>query len=250
STSTTGRSGSTCTSCWRRRAASSCPETESRDRRRVRELSSITTGTEARRMRRRRTETPKPILPVILCGGTGTRLWPLSREAYPKQFIGLHGEPSLFRQTLARVSDRQCFAPPLVLVNDDHRFIAAEQMRAAGAAGMLVVEPVGRNTAPAAATAALHALEQGGHGGLVTMPADNGLEDQQAFANAVQTGLEAARSGRIVLFGIEPTSPATGYGYIRRSAPAPDGSCKVEGFVEKPDRATAERYLKSGEHLW
>src|SRR5262249_46499459 len=200
-----------------------------------------TTGTEARRMRRRRTESPKPILPVILCGGTGTRLWPPSREAYPKQFIALHGETSLFRQTLARVSDRQCFAPPLVLVNDDHRFIAAEQMRPARAARMLVVEPVGRNTAPAAATAALpppapaaeavHALEQGGDAVLLIMPADHVLEDQQAFANAVQTGLEAARSGRIVLFGIEPTSPATGYGYIRRSAPAPDGSCKVEGFV-------------------
>ena len=201
-------------------------------------------------MKRRKIDTARPILPVILCGGTGTRLWPLSREAYPKQFIALHGDTTLFRQTLARVSNPQRFAHPLVIVNEDHRFIAAEQMRAGGAAGTLVVEPVGRNTAPAAAAAALHALEQGGDAVLLIMPADHVVEDAQAFANAVETGLGAARSGRIVLFGIEPTSAATGYGYIRRSASGADGTCQVEGFVEKPDRATAERYLASGDHLW
>ncbi len=201
-------------------------------------------------MKRSKTQTAKPIQPVILCGGTGTRLWPLSREAYPKQFIALHGASSLFAQTLARVSEGGRFAPPLAIVNEDHRFIAAEQMRAAGVTGMLLVEPIGRNTAPAAAAAALHALEQGGDPVLLIMPADHAIEDRQAFADAIETGIGAARGGRIVLFGIHPTSASTGYGYIRRGASAADGTCKVERFVEKPDGATAERYLVAGDHLW
>ncbi|RAI42394.1 mannose-1-phosphate guanylyltransferase/mannose-6-phosphate isomerase [Rhodoplanes roseus] len=195
---------------------------------------------------------PKPaIVPVLLCGGTGTRLWPLSRDSYPKQFIAMRGELSLFQQTALRISDRRLYRRPIVVVNEDHRFIAVDQLREIDVSpATLVVEPVGRNTAPAAAVAALHASEQDGDAKLLLLPADHVIDDEAAFTAAVASGLEAAGSGRIVLFGIEPNSAATGYGYIRQDQPSGAAASGVAEFVEKPAAATAERYFASGDYLW
>lgn len=191
------------------------------------------------------------IIPVILTGGTGTRLWPLSRDSYPKQFLAVHGQQSLLQQTLARVRDGARFGAPLVIANDDHRFIVAEQLRAIGLAGAtIIVEPVGRNTGPAAAVAALQAQEQNPDALLLILPADHVIADEAAFAAAVDAGASIARGGTVVLFGIRPTEPATGYGYIRRGEPVGQGVDRVAAFVEKPDLATAEGYLASGNHLW
>lgn len=198
-----------------------------------------------------RNESKQAITPVLLCGGTGTRLWPLSRDSYPKQFIAMQGELSLFQQTALRVSDRASYRRPIVVVNEDHRFIAVDQLQAIDIApATLIVEPVGRNTAPAAAVAALHASEQDGDAKLLLMPADHVIEDEAAFTAAVTSGLEATGSGRIVLFGIEPSSPATGYGYIRQEQPGGSAVSRVAEFVEKPDPVTAERYLAAGDYLW
>src|SRR3954451_1063190 len=187
------------------------------------------------------------IIPVLMCGGTGTRLWPLSRESFPKQFLPIHGQLTLFQQTASRVSDTSEFAPPIVVANDEHRFIVTEQIRAIGLSmSTLLVEPDGRNTAPAAAVAALHALELDANATLLIMPSDHVISDHGALLQAVRAGLPAARSGHIVLFGIEPTSPAVGYGYIQRGPRIRDGEggdqvCgdgevfEVAAFVEKPD---------------
>ncbi len=191
------------------------------------------------------------IIPVILSGGTGTRLWPLSRDSYPKQLLAIHGERSLLQQTLSRVRDGTRFGAPLVIANDDHRFIVAEQLRAARLKGAtIIVEPVGRNTGPAAAVAALQAQEQNPDALLLLLPADHVIADEAAFQRAVETGAATARNGGIVLFGIRPTEPATGYGYIRRGESLGGGAERVASFAEKPDLATAKDYLASDQHLW
>jgi mannose-1-phosphate guanylyltransferase / mannose-6-phosphate isomerase len=189
------------------------------------------------------------IVPVLLCGGTGSRLWPLSREAYPKQFLNISGELSLFQQTAKRVEDAQ-FDPPIVVANSEHRFIVAEQLRGIGvSAGTLVIEPVGRNTAPAVAVAALHARERDPDATLLIMPTDHLIEGPAVLLAAMRAGVAAARAGRIALFGIEATKPAVGYGYIRRGPDVDGNIFVVAAFVEKPDRATAERYLAES-YLW
>lgn len=193
------------------------------------------------------------IVPVVLSGGTGTRLWPLSREAYPKQLLALAGAETLLQQTLARVAGQPGFAAPVVIANAEHRFVIAEQARQAGIADVtIVLEPVGRNTAPAAAVAALMAVADDPDALILIMPADHVVQDPAAFRVAVETGTAAAAAGRLVLFGMRPDKPATGYGYIRRGDPLPGlaGIDAVAGFVEKPDRPTAERYLASGDYLW
>jgi len=192
------------------------------------------------------------IIPVLMCGGTGTRLWPLSRESFPKQFLPIHGELTLFQQTAKRVSYRSEFAPPIVVGNDEHRFIVTEQIREIRLSmSTLLLEPEGRNTAPAAAVAALHALAIDPNATLLIMPSDHVVRDHAALLQAARAGLPAARSGRIVLFGIEPTSPAVGYGYIRRGPGLDDGQVfDVASFVEKPDHITAERYVASQAYLW
>jgi len=194
----------------------------------------------------------RKIVPVLLSGGTGSRLWPLSREAYPKQLLALIGPKTMLQQTALRVRDEALFETPIVVANHEHRFIIAEQMRALGIAGCaIVLEPSGRNTAPAVAVAALAALKRDPRAILLVMPADHAIGNAAAFRESIETGLAAAAGGRFVLFGVAPTEPATGYGYIETGAPLDGPSIlSVVRFVEKPDRATAEAYLAGGRHLW
>jgi mannose-1-phosphate guanylyltransferase/mannose-6-phosphate isomerase len=193
------------------------------------------------------------IVPVLLSGGTGARLWPLSRESYPKQFLPLIDDASLIQQTALRVSDRTQFAPPLVVANVEHRFVIAEQLRALGINdATIILEPFGRNTAPAAAVAALAASAQDPQALILLLPVDHLVRDVRAFHHAVDLGASAARKGAMVLFGIRPTAAATGYGYILAGDETPESPdvCEVIGFVEKPDIETARRYLVSNHHLW
>lgn len=194
------------------------------------------------------------IHPVILSGGAGSRLWPLSREHYPKQLLALAGDESLLRQTARRVQDAERFAAPRVICNEEHRFVIAEQLREIGATpAAILLEPMGRNTAPAAAVAALHVVaEAGPEALLLLLPSDHLVRDEAAFAAALDVAAKAARGGALVTFGIRPTSPETGYGYIRRGAALKGvpGAFAVASFVEKPDRARAETYLAAGEYDW
>lgn len=191
--------------------------------------------------------------PVLLSGGSGTRLWPLSREAYPKQFLPLVGEDTMLQATWRRVAPLADL-PPIVVANEDHRFLAAEQLRLAGVAhAPIVLEPVGRNTAPAIAAAALQAMrEQGEDPVLLVLPSDHVVRDEDAFRAAVRAALPAAQAGALVTFGVVPTAPETGFGYIQadRAAGANDGPRRVLRFVEKPDAVTAQGYLDVGGYVW
>jgi mannose-1-phosphate guanylyltransferase/mannose-6-phosphate isomerase len=192
------------------------------------------------------------IVPVILAGGSGTRLWPLSRPDRPKQFLPLVEDRSLFQATALRVAGRREFGPPLVICNAEHRFLAAEQLRAVDVEPRaIIVEPEGRNTAPAAALAAL-ALAEGDDAYMLLLPADHAIADAAAFSDAVLRGLGAARLGSLVTFGILPDRPETGYGYVRggNELDGLAGCFAVERFVEKPDRATAKGYLADGRYYW
>ncbi len=189
------------------------------------------------------------ILPVILSGGSGTRLWPLSRESYPKQFLPLVGQTTMLQATWQRVAPIAGQAP-IVVANEEHRFVAAEQLQAVGAApAAILLEPVGRNTAPAIAIAALEATRDGNDALLLVLPSDHVIQDEAAFRAAVLQASAAAEAGKLVTFGIVPTSPETGYGYIKAGAGS-DAVRAVERFVEKPDLATAEGYVASGEYFW
>lgn len=193
------------------------------------------------------------IIPVILSGGAGTRLWPLSRELYPKQFLPLAGEHSLLQQTALRVNGLPDVAPPLVVCNEEHRFLVAEQLRAIGiGSAQILLEPAGRNTAPAVALAALHASARHGDDALLlVLPSDQVIADAAAFQRAVMEGVPAAQTGGLVTFGVRPTRPETGYGYIRAGEALGAGAARrVLAFVEKPDAERAVAYLASGEYLW
>ncbi|RFP62419.1 mannose-1-phosphate guanylyltransferase/mannose-6-phosphate isomerase [Luteimonas weifangensis] len=186
--------------------------------------------------------------PVLLCGGSGTRLWPLSREAYPKQFLPLAGEDSLLQATWRRVAPL-ADAAPIVVAGEEHRFLAAEQLRLTGApAAAIVLEPVGRNTAPAIAAAALQATAAGADPLLLVLPSDHVVADAEAFRAAVRAACAAAADGALVTFGIVPDAPETGFGYIQ-AAPG-EGVRKVLRFVEKPDADTARAYLDAGGYYW
>jgi mannose-1-phosphate guanylyltransferase/mannose-6-phosphate isomerase len=188
------------------------------------------------------------ILPVILSGGSGTRLWPLSREAYPKQFLPLTGERTMLQATWLRVADVAAH-PPIVVANESHRFVAAEQLQQAGTApSAILLEPIGRNTAPAIAAAALEARRNGDDPLLLVLPSDHLINDIARFHQAIAQAAAIAEQGKLVTFGIQPTAPETGYGYIK--AVAGDGPRAIERFVEKPDLATAETYVASGEYYW
>lgn len=193
------------------------------------------------------------IIPVLLSGGSGSRLWPMSRELYPKQFLPLASERSMLQDTAARVDDPLRFTAPIVVCNHEHRFLIAEQLRQSGiTARGIVLEPMARNTAAACAVAALLATRDDPDALLLVLPADHIIGDEPAFAAAVSQAARAARAGHLVTFGIEPTAPETGYGYIRRGAPLPDcdGVHRVAAFIEKPARAKAEELLASGDHAW
>jgi len=186
--------------------------------------------------------------PVLLSGGSGTRLWPLSREAYPKQFLPLVGEHTMLQDTWRRVAPL-AGAAPIVVANEEHRFLAAEQLRLVGVehAG-LILEPVGRNTAPAIAAAALQAMAGGDDPLLLVLPSDHVVRDPEGFRAAVAAAVPAAEAGALVTFGIVPSAPETGFGYIQ--AADGDGVRQVLRFVEKPDAATAHGYLEAGGYFW
>ena len=186
--------------------------------------------------------------PVLLSGGAGTRLWPLSREAYPKQFLPLVGEATMLQDTWARVAPLAA-RPPIVVANEEHRFLAAEQLRRVGVDhAAIVLEPVGRNTAPAIAAAALQAQAGGGDPLLLALPSDHVVRDAEGFRAAVRAAMPAAEAGALVTFGIVPSAPETGFGYIE--AAAGEGVRDVLRFVEKPDAATAQSYLDAGGYYW
>jgi len=188
---------------------------------------------------------------VILSGGSGTRLWPLSREQYPKQLLPLVGDESLLQATVRRMDGLPAVAEPLLVCNEEHRFVVAEQVRQLGRQGSVLLEPIGRNTAPALTLAALWALRSGDPV-LVVMPADHVILDGKAFRDAVQRAAALAELGMAVTFGITPDCAETGYGYIQRGAAltATAGAFALARFVEKPNKETAQGYLESGDYLW
>ncbi|MDA1188246.1 MAG: mannose-1-phosphate guanylyltransferase/mannose-6-phosphate isomerase [Chloroflexi bacterium] len=192
------------------------------------------------------------ITPVILAGGSGTRLWPLSRQYQPKQFIGLMGERSLFQETLTRVEGIEGVGNPIVVTSETHRFLVTDQAQAAGFTPTAVIlEPTGRNTAPALTLAALHIINTGDDPVMLVMPADHLIQNIGEFHRAVQAGHKLAEQDSLVTFGVVPVSPETGYGYINKGEPIGITSgFIVKSFVEKPDADTAQRYLKSGNYLW
>jgi len=192
------------------------------------------------------------IIPVILAGGSGTRLWPLSRKLYPKQLLPLLDRNTLVQNTLARLQGLDAMAEPVIICNEEHRFIIAEQMRAMGVnPSAIILEPVGRNTAPAVAVAALSVLASDPDAVLLVLPADHLIADPAGFHDAVREAAAHAEKGHLVTFGIVPTAPETGYGYIRQGAALQGSSARaIDRFVEKPDLATAQGYVASGEYFW
>src|ERR1700734_3120281 len=194
------------------------------------------------------------LCPVILSGGAGTRLWPLSRELYPKQLLALTGERTMIQQTALRLEGLAA-AGPVVVCNEAHRFLVAEQLRQLAVAPQaIVLEPAGRNTAPAIALAAHAALKAVGSKAatdplLLVLPADHVIRDVPAFHRAVHSALDAARQGQLVTFGIVPTRPETGYGYIQRG-PASGAVYRIARFVEKPAAAVAKDLVATGDYYW
>ena len=187
--------------------------------------------------------------PVIIAGGSGTRLWPLSRQLYPKQFLPLVGELTMLQVTVQRIASLECL-PPIIVCNEEHRFIAAEQLRALNIAhGGIILEPAGRNTAPAIFLAALRSQDIDPEAQLLVLPADHHMSSPEAFCAGVTASVDAATNGSLVTFGIKPDRPATGYGYIRAAA-CGQGPFSITEFVEKPSLPVAQGYLSSGDYLW
>ena len=194
------------------------------------------------------------LLPVILCGGTGTRLWPLSRASYPKQYWALadSSDDTLLQLTHRRLEGLPGLGAPLLICNEDHRFVVAEQMRQIGVEPeSILLEPMGRNTAPAVCVAALRAMARGDDPLLLVLAADHVIRQPEVFRQAVAAGIPSATAGRLVTFGIVPTAPETGYGYIESAEPLQaERPVPIARFVEKPDRTTAEQFLESGRFTW
>jgi len=196
--------------------------------------------------------TSTTIRPVLLCGGSGTRLWPLSRTHYPKQFLRLADDYSLLQNTLRRLDGLPGLGLTIAVANEIHRFLLAEQFREIGLKADILLEPAARNTAPAVAAAAIYALSQEGVKEaplLLILPSDHVISDVVAFQQSIQAAIPHALSGALVTFGIVPTRPETGYGYIHRGQALDDGYA-IDRFVEKPDGKTAQAYVESGEYLW
>jgi mannose-1-phosphate guanylyltransferase/mannose-6-phosphate isomerase len=201
-------------------------------------------------------QSPLKIIPVVLCGGLGTRLWPLSRAGFPKQFLVLFGTTSLFQQAVQRMNslgaEDVSVGDTLIVTGEEHRFLALDQLREMPEiAATLLLEPAGRNTAPALTLAAMHAIEDGQDPILVVTPADQTVMNGPAFTEALKKSVRAAADGSIVILGITPNKPETGYGYIKHQGPiGVNGEYTVAQFAEKPDLATAERYVASGDFAW
>jgi mannose-1-phosphate guanylyltransferase/mannose-6-phosphate isomerase len=191
----------------------------------------------------------EPAIPLIMCGGTGTRLWPASREGRPKQFLPLFSPRSTFQETVLRVSDATLFSRPIVITNGNYRFLVAEQLAALGVHADILLEPERRDSGPAIAAGALFASRRGGDPVIVALAADHLVSDPAAFAASCRTARDAAGAGHIVTFGVRPSRAATEYGYIQPGRALGAGIFTVESFVEKPDTATAERYVAQG-YLW
>ncbi|MEZ9515006.1 mannose-1-phosphate guanylyltransferase/mannose-6-phosphate isomerase [Vibrio splendidus] len=190
------------------------------------------------------------LLPIIMAGGSGSRLWPLSRTLYPKQFISLTSDNTMLQDTIERLKGLE-HQSPFIICNEEHRFIVAEQLRQHQLSHSgIVLEPVGRNTAPAIALAALHGIKNGDDPLLLVLAADHVIQNQSAFLCAIEAAKGQAIRGKLVTFGIVPTGPETGYGYIKQGEPLGERAYQVERFVEKPDLATAQDYVDSREYLW
>ncbi|ELW9388773.1 mannose-1-phosphate guanylyltransferase/mannose-6-phosphate isomerase [Klebsiella pneumoniae] len=192
------------------------------------------------------------IIPIIMAGGTGSRLWPMSRELYPKQFLRLSSKNSMLQETILRLNGLNVSAP-ILICNEQHRFLAAEQLRQINQLSKnIILEPVGRNTAPAIALAALSTIDSEDDPLLLVLAADHVIEDIESFHRAVSSAIPLANEGKLVTFGIVPTGPETGYGYIQRddAIDIDESSYGVRRFVEKPDIKTAEQYISSGEYYW
>lgn len=189
--------------------------------------------------------------PVVLSGGSGSRLWPLSRQNQPKQFLTLIGDHSLYQETVLRASKLPGAQPPVTVCSEDHRFMVGEQLQEIGIPnGGILLEPIARNTAPAIALAALHVMAADAEGTLLVMPADHLIEDECAFRSAVEAATGVAGEGWLVTFGITPDYAETGYGYIHRGQSLGGDGYRVDRFVEKPDLTTAERYVAEGTYAW
>lgn len=184
--------------------------------------------------------------PVILAGGSGTRLWPLSRSLYPKQFLKLNSEKSLLQNTIERAR-AACSGELIIVCNEDHRFLTAEQMREVGQEGSIILEPAARNTAPAIALAALHALRQNKEAFITVLSADHAIDNIEQFSHHVEEAISAAGDGSLVTFGVVPDRPETGYGYIKAKT---DGVSKIASFEEKPDPVAAKSFVDSGDYYW
>ncbi len=193
------------------------------------------------------------IVPVILAGGSGTRLWPLSRELFPKQLINIDNTHTMLQNTLLRLQGIEEMSRPIIVCNEAHRFMTAEQVRQIQIEPQaIVLEPVGKNTAPAIAVAALKAMEQNSDPVLLVLPADHVIEKIPAFHTVIQAGYEYAKKDKLITFGIVPDSPETGYGYIKKGdlLETKTGASKIDAFVEKPDLETAKKYIDSGSYCW
>jgi mannose-1-phosphate guanylyltransferase/mannose-6-phosphate isomerase len=192
------------------------------------------------------------IHPVILCGGSGTRLWPMSRGGYPKQYLKLTGENTLVQQTALRLRGIADIASPIVVTNNEQRFLVAEQLRQVDVvSSAIVLEPASRNTAPAIAVAALLAMRESPDSLLLVLPSDHVITGEAAFIKAAEAAAQIARDGYLVTFGITPTEPHTGYGYIRAGSTLEGAqNFVVDSFVEKPDAETAQRFLADGRYYW
>lgn len=191
------------------------------------------------------------IVPVILSGGSGERLWPLSRKEYPKQYLPLLGDQTMLQQTIQRLNGLENLSNPVIICNADHRFVVAEQCRQIGIKNpTILLEPIGRNTAPAIAAAAYQSLKDSDNSTLLVLSADHVIGDVGAFHQAIKIANQQAQISKLVVFGIVPTDPSTGYGYIKKSEDNYNGAHKVEEFIEKPDLKTAELYLEQGNYLW
>ena len=191
------------------------------------------------------------LTPVILSGGSGTRLWPLSRPEYPKQYLSLLGENTMLQETILRLNGLSNLADPIIICNVEHRFLVAEQCHQIGLNNpVILLEPFARNTAPAIAAASLYCIKHSGDSSLLVLSADHVIQDVDAFHQAVNVATKKAKNGKLVIFGIEPSNANTGYGYIKASDEGKDGTFEVEEFVEKPDQKTAEFYLEQLNYLW